>query len=143
MSDQDSRDSKRSDEEALRSWWSSPRVSGALRVRLAEWSDRDALFALARAHLAEEAQQRGEASGFEIEDAAEVVESYLKSSHEFYLIADVENVSVGFARFAVKPQGCEVGEVFVALGYRHRGIRRALTDQLERGLADLAEGGRQ
>jgi len=108
-----------------------------MRVRLAEWSDRDALVALARAYWLEAAQPPGGDRGFEIEDAVGVVESHLRSSHEFYLIADVGDVSVGFVRFGVKPQGCEVGEVFVALGYRHRGIRRALTDQLERGLADL------
>ena len=129
------------EEEALREWWSSPRVSGAVRIRLAEWSDRDALVALARAYGFEAAQQRGDAGGFEIEDAVGLVESHLKSSHEFYLIADVGSVSVGFVRFGVKPQGCEVGEVFVALGYRHRGIRQALTEQLERGLADLSGEG--
>jgi GNAT superfamily N-acetyltransferase len=129
------------EEEALRAWWSSPRVSGAVRIRLAEWSDRDALVALARAYGAEAAQQRGDARGFEIEDAAGVVESHLRSSHDFYLIADVGKVSVGFVRFGVKPRGCEVGEVFVAPGYRHRGIRQALTDQLERGLADLTGEG--
>lgn len=127
----------------MRRWWASPRVSGTVRIRLAEWSDRDALVALTRADSLEQARQRGDGSGYEIEDAAGVVESHLKSSHEFYLIADVESVSVGFMRFAVKPQGCEVGDVFVATGYRHRGIRRALVEQLERGLADLAgEGSR-
>ena len=138
MSDQDADNLVGVDDQALRHWWASPRAAGAVRIRLAEWSDRDALVALARAQLAEDAHRQGQASGVEIEDAAGIVEAHLQSSHAFYLIADVANVSVGFVRFTVKPQGCEVGEVFVATGYRHRGIRRALTDQLERGLADLA-----